>query len=485
MKLSMWMIANRLTYFDLELHIDEHAPAILNSAHLAYATNCVHVYQEKNYIVFNGEGDIIKIFHIDLMQAFEIIQGIFDFYEDWMSALLQDIQRKDYQSALDRAWLVFKNPMILFDGNTKVLGITRQYPADSMDQEWEYLCNYGYSSLNAIQQMRYRHNNIDFAKHGIQAFSFEKHTLLKYSGYTFCLYYNDILCGRINLLLKDREINTGDLQLITRLALPLEYNLGQSVSDKNTGNINVFYSLLNAQPYKQDRLEAQLSYQGWSVQDSFFLTLIDMTRLEQQPDFSHQLNMIVHLTTKQLQSCVVLNQKPYVLILSNHDLLQDSASLKFLNVLCRNNPLRIGFSLPSEGLEHISALPVQAKAAIRYGSSSANPGHTFRFYDYAIDYLLDTPLGSQSISACMPTVVHLWKQERAFKDDLFSTLKIYLDNERSVSKTAAQMYTHRNTILYRIKKIHEILACDLDNVYHRDYCRLSIQIIKLYERIQK
>lgn len=47
MKLSMWMIANRLTYFDLELHIKEHAPAILNSARLAYATNCVHVYQEK------------------------------------------------------------------------------------------------------------------------------------------------------------------------------------------------------------------------------------------------------------------------------------------------------------------------------------------------------------------------------------------------------------------------------------------------------
>lgn len=330
MKLSMWMIANRLTYFDLELHIKEHAPAILNSARLAYATNCVHVYQEKDYIVCNGEGDIIKLFHMELTEAFEIVQGIFDFYEDWMTALLQDLQQKDYQGAIDRAWLVFKNPMILFDGNTKVLGITQQYPADSMDQEWEYLCNYGYSSLNAIQQMRYQHSNIDFTRHGVQAFSFEKDTLLKYSGYTFCLYYKDILCGRLNLLLKDREINTGDLQLITQLALPLEYNLGQSVSDKNKNNRNVFYNLLTGHPYEQHCLETQLAYQGWSLQELFYLTLIEVQEQNRQQDFSQHLHMIAHMTEQQLQNCVILNYKSYVLILSNQDLSGNSASMNFL-----------------------------------------------------------------------------------------------------------------------------------------------------------
>lgn len=484
MKLSMWMIANRLTFFDLELHIKEHAPAILNSARLAYATNCVHVYQEKDYIVCNGEGDIIKLFHMELTEAFEIVQGIFDFYEDWMTALLQDLQQKDYQSAIDRAWLVFKNPMILFDGNTKVLGITRQYPADSMDQEWEYLCTYGYSSLNAIHQMRYQHSNIDFTKHGIQAFSFEKDTLLKYSGYTFCLYYKDVLCGRLNLLLKDREINTGDLQLITQLALPLEYNLGQCVSEKNGNNLNVFYNLLTGQPCEQHCLETQLTYQGWASQDLFYLTLIEMQEHNKQQDFSRHLHMIAHMAEQQLQNCVVLNHNPYVMILSNYDLSDNSATMKFLSALCRNNPIRIGFSLPGKGVESAAFLLPQAKAAIRYGTASKMSEQCCHFYDYAMDYLLDTPLGHQSIHACMPTVVQLWKQERASKDDLFSTLKIYLENERSVSKTAAQMFTHRNTILYRIKKIQEFLSCDLDNIYERDYCRLSIQILSLYERIR-
>ena len=69
MKLSMWNIANRLSSFDLELEIDEKAPAILNSARLAYATNCVHVYPEKDYIVCNGEGNIIKIRNMTILKT--------------------------------------------------------------------------------------------------------------------------------------------------------------------------------------------------------------------------------------------------------------------------------------------------------------------------------------------------------------------------------------------------------------------------------
>ena len=83
MKLSMWMIANRLSSLDIELDIREDAPVILNSSRRAYATNCVWVYAEKDYIVCNGEGDIIRFYNIDITQTFEIIQSVFDYFEDW------------------------------------------------------------------------------------------------------------------------------------------------------------------------------------------------------------------------------------------------------------------------------------------------------------------------------------------------------------------------------------------------------------------
>ena len=39
MKLSMWMIANRLQSLDMKLDIRGNAPVILNSARRVYATN--------------------------------------------------------------------------------------------------------------------------------------------------------------------------------------------------------------------------------------------------------------------------------------------------------------------------------------------------------------------------------------------------------------------------------------------------------------
>ncbi|MDR3602577.1 MAG: PucR family transcriptional regulator [Desulfosporosinus sp.] len=46
--------------------------------------------------------------------------------------------------------------------------------------------------------------------------------------------------------------------------------------------------------------------------------------------------------------------------------------------------------------------------------------------------------------------------------DYLSTLKFYLDNNASVQEVAKETYVHRNTINYKIKKIKEILQCDLN-----------------------
>ena len=135
MKLSMWMIANQLISLEPELRIADDAPAILNSARLAYATNCVHIYQENDCVVCNGEGNIIRIFDMEIKRVLELIQGIFDTYEDWSNALNQHIRQKDYQATIDEAYKIFKNPMILLDANNKVLGMTRQYGENEIDSE--------------------------------------------------------------------------------------------------------------------------------------------------------------------------------------------------------------------------------------------------------------------------------------------------------------------------------------------------------------
>lgn len=51
--------------------------------------------------------------------------------------------------------------------------------------------------------------------------------------------------------------------------------------------------------------------------------------------------------------------------------------------------------------------------------------------------------------------------ERGRQPDLILTLKTYLDLQRSWQKTAAALFTHRQTVIYRIRKIGELTGLDL------------------------
>ena len=126
MKLSMWMIANRLSSLDLDLNIRDSAKPVLKSARRAYATNCVHVYQAGRDVICNGEGDYIRIKDTDITEAFELVQCVFDFYEDWMSDIMDLIKKKDFAELVNQCWYVFHNPMVLF--------IRRQLQSDGVER---------------------------------------------------------------------------------------------------------------------------------------------------------------------------------------------------------------------------------------------------------------------------------------------------------------------------------------------------------------
>jgi len=52
-----------------------------------------------------------------------------------------------------------------------------------------------------------------------------------------------------------------------------------------------------------------------------------------------------------------------------------------------------------------------------------------------------------------------YEQDR--QPDLIRTLKTYLDMQRSWQKTAAALFTHRQTIIYRIRKIGELTGLNM------------------------
>ncbi len=70
--------------------------------------------------------------------------------------------------------------------------------------------------------------------------------------------------------------------------------------------------------------------------------------------------------------------------------------------------------------------------------------------------------------------------DRNKKGELVKTLETYYETNRNLKMTSTKLYTHYNTVLYRIKKIEELTGISLDNPEDSLNLEIAINILKLF-----
>ena len=78
------------------------------------------------------------------------------------------------------------------------------------------------------------------------------------------------------------------------------------------------------------------------------------------------------------------------------------------------------------------------------------------------------------------TVSELARYDSENSSELTETLYTYLSCHHSLKTTCEKLYTHRNTVLYRINKITETYKIDLDdpNKYLRYLLSAALVLVK-------
>ena len=97
------------------------------------------------------------------------------------------------------------------------------------------------------------------------------------------------------------------------------------------------------------------------------------------------------------------------------------------------------------------------------------------YFDYWYDFSF--------IYACHPDIRRLCENKIKDKEQVLKTYFCYLQNYRSVSATARELKIHKNTLIYRIKRIEELFQYDDASAYTREYMLLSLYIFQLKNKI--
>ena len=124
----------------------------------------------------------------------------------------------------------------------------------------------------------------------------------------------------------------------------------------------------------------------------------------------------------------------------------------------------------------------QASSALQNGLLQDGGGTVFYFQDYLLPQLLSGALAGRPSWVYYPDGLKKLKaHDENSQVSYLETLRVYLDNNLSVTKTAAALYLHRSTLLDRLAHITQLLGCDLKNP---DFC-LTLGILLRAELQQK
>lgn len=240
----------------------------------------------------------------------------------------------------------------------------------------------------------------------------------------------------------------------------------------------------NTPEYFHERCaQLNIPYQG-----TFRLGLVQLVSSTQMLKLSH--------ITKQLRAlCPLANYGVFqygsaVIILfrdwNNTDVKSQSTFTEDWNSLMttlQQTQSYMGVSLLFSDMTKLSVAYQQALAASTIGCKHAPDSSTHFYSKYYLEDML------QHYSEAMPledTYTHYLDRLMDENTGACSNIKLlyyYLCSERNISLTAKQVHMHRNSVIYRLQKIQDILALNLDDPDIRLRLMISFKILEMTGRI--
>ncbi len=148
---------------------------------------------------------------------------------------------------------------------------------------------------------------------------------------------------------------------------------------------------------------------------------------------------------------------------------------------CIAQGLRIGVSRPASTVAELGARFREARQAVTIGRRLLNQ-HPLTFFGALGFYrLLFHLYGLEDVRAFYEeTLGPLIAYDRRTDSELVPTLEMYFACNGNLSQAAQQLHLHRNSLLYRLERISEVLHADLDDAETRFSLQVALRMRHLY-----
>lgn len=142
----------------------------------------------------------------------------------------------------------------------------------------------------------------------------------------------------------------------------------------------------------------------------------------------------------------------------------------------------IGIGEYHKDIRGISKSFKEATQALDVGTKLEGAGDIYHVDNLGVGKLL-AEIKGESQQEFMEKTIYSTKNNKGKKinETLLETLKAFFDNNLSISKTAQTIYVHRNTLLYRLRRVKEITGLDPKKFDDAVQLRIALKMMTYQE----
>ncbi len=249
-------------------------------------------------------------------------------------------------------------------------------------------------------------------------------------------------------------------------------------------NRQLFSAMKNAIsfPKKLDGYVPTLVQSGFKKNEPYAVSIVKMKHRELITSSESQWlvkSMEAQLLKAGDKSFVLTMDDIYVFVFSNYSEEEMREIMLKMIMLLRMKEYQfyVGSSINHSGVERLTNAYVQAKKVVNLSERNGWENQLVQYRELGVYQLLlaidDKNTMKQYYDAKLGV---LEKHDQNNGSDYLEFLKVYLNNNCNINDTADKLFIHRNTVVYKIKKINELLDCDLSELEVRVKLFLAIML---------
>ena len=477
MELSMWIIADQLRRFLPETEISSGKMEI-RGARLLPGTK--QIRDDMLYIAPLGDGDRVLCCHgndrlylntADFEAALNIVLDAFDGFQKWSEDLRAAVARGgSIQELLDLSRGTLPLPLFIADSFGNVVGYSAGFELlAEEDAYWSCIVRDRRMSDRLFFDTLRNDSSAENGEwnSGTRIFQTEQRRIA-----TLNLSVGEEVVGKLIIVEAGNLLTTGVCQLAEIFSSAVADTLAAQGDNAELRTVmNTLENYLDSKPAIIGQLWARICDRTAKREDEELELALLKNVSRSDKLFNRNL---AYRIGSSIDGCFGLVFHDYVAVILC--CARETPLLSELWKMLPQEEYLCGISLPFSDANGMQRAGNQAALALLYGNQT--PPSVSHCIDHAFVYFLNKLAGDKSFGTELlhPGLMRLRRYDERHGTDFYNTLYQYLLAERNVVATAKALFIHRNSMIYRLQRIHQLLDVNLDDPNMRLYLLLSYQI---------